>query len=476
MSKTIKSDAHLVVVPEFRIYEVKFIHNNDSVDYTFHQTDDIYFPYFPLILQSDGTLWEIANLYLVRKLETESDGWVNMKTFRGIADDLLNYLRFMEEYKLHYLALPRNERLRVTYRYRTFLTSLVRKGKIRASTAKQRMNRVVNFYRDIIKWKLINPKDLENQPYEDIERGVLTLNNKGFGKSLRIQSHNLTIKAAKKNPNPDCILDGGELRPLTLEEQVIILKALRNSRNREMQLIFYFALFTGARIQTCCTLCIKHLDGELDSEGYLRLRVGPGPGIDTKFDKNMILKVPGWLVNDLKIYANSHRATKRRASSLYGNTKENYLFLTNRGQPYYTSKQEIEDWQNLRINESVARSETAVMKVHDGATVRVFLSGLIAKIKVDHPNFTRFRFHDLRATYGMNLLEKILAKLGEKQTAMAALVEVQQCMGHSNIQTTMRYLNYRGRFNERVAVQDAFEEEILQYVTTTSDWPDQLAD
>ena len=48
--------------------------------------------------------------------------------------------------------------------------------------------------------------------------------------------------------------------------------------------MFYLALFTGARLQTICTLRIKNLIVcELDSHGFIRLPVGAGTGIDTKF-------------------------------------------------------------------------------------------------------------------------------------------------------------------------------------------------
>ncbi len=77
--------------------------------------------------------------------------------------------------------------------------------------------------------------------------------------------------------------DGGELSPLTVEEQTIILKALRKS-SREYQLMFYLALFTGARLQTICTLRIKNLIGcEPDSHGFIRLPVGAGRALILNF-------------------------------------------------------------------------------------------------------------------------------------------------------------------------------------------------
>ncbi len=75
---------------------------------------------------------------------------------------------------------------------------------------------------------------------------------------MAIKSHDLAIHVPAKAHNSEVIVDGGELSPLTVEEQIIILKALLKS-SREYQLMFYLALFTGARLQTICTLRICHL-------------------------------------------------------------------------------------------------------------------------------------------------------------------------------------------------------------------------
>ena len=45
---------------------------------------------------------------------------------------------------------------------------------------------------------------------------------------MAIKSHDLAIHVPAKAPNSEAIIDGGELSPLTVESQAVILKALQN--------------------------------------------------------------------------------------------------------------------------------------------------------------------------------------------------------------------------------------------------------
>ena len=455
--------AHIVSIPNFSLREIDFFQCGEVINYSFTKPNDNWITTFPVIIQCNGIPWQIGNLFLTNRFERDPSMLPEEKTYRGIADDLLAYLRFMEDFDLDYLYLPKNRRKSVIYRYRSYLERLVFKGTIKASTAKQRMNRVIFFYRSIIKWKLIPEKDLSSLPFEEIKLSIFSPNSAGYWMGYSISSSDLALKMPNKTHFNDTIIDGGELRPLSLQEQKTLLKYLLLNGSREMQLIFYFSLFTGARIQTCCTLRIRDLHGKLDSEGHLRLPIGLGTGIDSKGGKRMTLKAPSWLINDLKIYANSDRAKRRRTNSFYQQSENNYVFLTNRGEPYYTSKLEKLD----RLSRPDATINTP-LKVHDGETIRAFVNKINSHLKEMNPDFFGFRFHDLRATFGMNLLDSLLASLGKDQTAKAALIEVQQRLGHKNLTTTMQYLNYRGRISERVRTQDALEQELLEYIETRS--------
>jgi integrase len=56
----------------------------------------------------------------------------------------------------------------------------------------------------------------------------------------------------------------------------------------------------------------------------------------------------------------------------------------------------------------------------------------------------RLRFHDLRHTFGTRMIRK------------ADIRRVQEWMGHSDIQTTMRYLHYAPRDEDAALVAEAF--------------------
>ncbi len=455
-----KPSARIVVIPLLQLFKAIFAPNRNFVDYGYVSSDTIPIVNFPVILCSDGTPWEIGNKYLINIATQFRIKPLSTKTIRGTADDLLNYLRFLEEYNLDLLYLPKNERLRVTYRYLNYVQELVIAGSIRFSTGKQRINRMVNFYKGLIEQGLISKKDLQNSPFEEMEATIRSLDGKGFTKLTTIHTHNLKLIGSDENKDPTFIIDDGSLKPLTRDDQKILLEALKLSNNRPMQLIFYLALFTGARIQTCCTIRIKHIYGKLDSNNDLRLRVGTGTGIDNKNGKNMTIVIPNWLVNDLKIYANSPKAKRSQKKSRLGESDENYIFLTNRGQPYYTSKADITNYQK----ESQAR-ETPTNKpfrIHEGTTIRVFLSELLKRISFSKPGFDDYSFHDLRATFGMNLLERLLNN--PMHTVHSALTVVQQRMGHADLEVTMRYLNYRANQKIYNETQDAYEQDLMEHV------------
>lgn len=235
--------------------------------------------------------------------------------------------------------------------------------------------------------------------------------------------------------------------------------------------MFYFALFTGARAQTVGTIRIQSLYGILDSYGYLRLPIGAGTLIDTKRGKPMTLLVPGWLVKDMLIYSQSAESIKRRGRSFYGDTEENYLFLSKNGIPYYTSKKELIDRRVPNITWNTELSDRAkLISVQDGAALRQHIHEiLLPRIRLNTPEFQDFTFHDLRASFGMNLLESQLQQLGAKSIT-SAIDYVQQRMGHSDKSTTMQYLNYKSRLDWKSQIQNEFEEQLFTHINIASNY------
>ncbi len=181
----------------------------------------------------------------------------------------------------------------------------------------------------------------------------------------------------------------------------------------------------------------------------------------------MTLLVPGWLVQDMKIYSLSQEAKKRRSRSFYGDNDNNYIFLSKNGIPYYTAKSELID----RSNQEHQTTPTKATKlqntsIQDGAALRQHIhSILLPRIRVKNPSFQRFTFHDLRASFGMNLLESQLKHSGSGNVT-AALEYTQQRMGHSNKETTLQYLNYKSRLEWRSSIQNEFEVSLFRHVNT----------
>ena len=464
------SSAYRVLIPQFRLMHTRYETYENTFDssspprpdYLAWPAENGYYPNFPVIIQSNNEPWSIANLYLVCKLQREHG--YESRTYRSIADHLLNYLRFLEDEDLNFLHLPQNNRLKVTFRYHKHLIELRDQGHISTSTASTRINAIARFYRDIVKWGIIQKSEIPNPPFDEVHKKIQITSKYGTQNIINVQSHNLVIPIPQKPSQAEYIQDGGALRPLTVTDQKFVLKALLSS-SREYQLMFYLALFTGARIQTVRTLRAKNLNLKLDGDGNLRLPVGAGTLIDTKKGSPMTLLLPGWLVKDLLIYSHSSEAIKRRERSYYGDTEDNYLFLSKSGVPYYTSKKELYDRQNPDVNRNTFLTDRAKgASIQDGGSIRQHIHEiLLPRILEEQPDFQSFRFHDLRATFGMNLLEAQLKHLGDKPIT-SALDYVQQRMGHRDKATTMQYLNYKSRLEWKSHVQSEYEQSLFNYV------------
>lgn len=183
--------------------------------------------------------------------------------------------------------------------------------------------------------------------------------------------------------------------------------------------------------------------------GEVRFPIGPGTGIDTKNNKKIVLHIPVWFYEMLQHYAVSERAKKRRLRAVGGDTEDQYLFLSIRGTPFYYSKQD-------------AGAAEANDKHHTkaGQAVRQFIADkVIPYIRKTYGNRKfHYRFHDTRATFGMNLVDAQLALVEKGEvTLKQALDFVRIRMAHESLATTERYLTYRSRQKLVRAAQDGWE-------------------
>ena len=456
-----RSQAKVVTIKKFQL--LKLVETTRYLnDAEFEKYGDIYLE-FPIIIQGDGSPSEFFNLYLLKKLEQTIQ--YDFKTFASIANQLIDFQRFLEDEQLDCLKFHKLKQLNAIFKYRTCLIEQANAGLISARSASGRINAIVNFYRFLVTEDLVDHQHY-GFPFQDVYKYIAVDNEFGARRKMAIKSHDLAIHVPTKAPNSEAIVDGGKLSPLTVEEQAVVLKALQKS-SREYQLMFYLALFTGARLQTICTIRISHLlDQKVDNYGFIRLPVGAGTGIDTKFQKPMTLLIPNWLVQDLKVYINSEQAHLRRQKSNDGDSDENYLFLTKLGTPFYTRKAEQQE-----LTEKIKASDSfgTRLKLYEGEAVRSYLKVvLLPKIRLIDPQFKSFKFHDLRASFGMNLLESQLKHLPEGHNNMTAVEYVQARMGHSNISTTLQYLNYKSRLQWRSKIQHEYESSLMKYVMSST--------
>jgi hypothetical protein len=417
-----------------------------------------HFNLFPVVLDKNNVPWDVATLYVLSRLETAI--LPRMGTYSGIADDLASYLLFLDDVGINFAAFPEHKLYRPTYKYHGNLRVRIQAGEVAVTTARRRMSAVIAFYRWLDSEGLVK---LANRPWNESDKYFNFKDSRGFGVSKRVVTTDLAINVPKQNdPFAETIGDGGQLRPLHVHEQLWLIDALRELGNTEMTLIHLVALLTGARIQTVLTLRLRHVrlqavHGSLD----YGLRIGPGTGVDTKGDKLMSLFIPAWLYEKLRTYSYSDRARRRRGKAVSGDNEDQYLFLSKQGVPYYQSKSD-----SLAFN-----PRNALRHSKAGQGVRQFISErIIPAIRTKHDAHFHYRFHDLRASFGMNLTDSQIALVESKKITLHEAREyVKTRMGHTSSATTDIYLNYRKKLNHaRFAIAD-FERHLQTLLDSAMD-------
>lgn len=399
-----------------------------------HQVD-----HYPLVLNSDGSLWTEANLYILESVLSQPAA--KMVTWTNVALDLAAFRRWLDEYGVDWTDFSVPNKLRKpTSRYNAWLNRLVQVGGSAAYRRRQQ-NSVLNFYR----WAIQNGLSPQHAPWHERDAYINYTGDYGQQRSKRVVVTDLKIwGGVQDNPYSDCIDDGEKLRPLPMVEQEWLLEALNVMKNREARLMHLIALVTGARIQTVCTIRVRHVTPELgESVDVLRLKVGAGTGIDTKRNKQFTLQLPSWLYQELHNYAHSPHAIRRRQRAAGGDIPDQYLFLTQQAEPYYDARH--------------PPSGRVSRKPATGDSLRSYIRLIIAHVRKQHGEAAnwRYRFHDLRATAGMNALEDMIRRgipVGEACNFLMGF------MAHNSLETTMRYLNYKGRSAIVRAANDGYGE------------------
>jgi len=409
--------------------------------------------HFPVPTDSDGRPWLHATMYLMDKLDNPCQP--NSKTLVCISDDLLLFKSCVEEFGIDYLKSYKRKLKRPTYAYRAYLQEQIECGSIAKSTASRRMSSVVGFYR----W-LQTKIEFEYPVWTESEKLIRFNDSYGSVQMKTVKSTDLRVKIPRSRDDySEYINDGGQLKALDRDQQIKLLSTLLSMGNPEMLLAFLIALTTGARMQTVFTLRLKHLDVNMDSsKRVLAIIVGHGTGVDTKYQKRMVIYIPRWLHLRIKIYLKSERAmNRRRRSRHYSDVRdEQYLFLTQVGAPYYIAEQDpkVSDYRYP------AR----------GGAVRQFVAYQLRPLLVEKDQLFSFKFHDLRATFGMNLLEDKLGSLEEgRDKLFDVLMYIKERMGHSNLTTTQGYLDFKSKSKIAGYAQSEFEQYLESLVADSLD-------
>jgi integrase len=412
-----------------------------------------YFNHFTFLVNPDGTQWADANRYLLSKVQSLVPA--KARTLESIASDLRNFRQWLIDENVDYLLMPSNARAKPTYRYCKFLHDQIDRKLIKTSTAKRRMISTQNFYR----WLIVQGVQFENDPWLETDNRIFFKDNKGFQQAKVFKSTDLT-KSFKYQRNSDeygdTINDGGKLRPLSKDEQIALVKSLKAIGNIEMLLSFLFSICTGARLQTVFTLRTCHFEKKLTDDKAHSIKVGRGTLADTKNDKQMILEVPACLYKRIQIYLSSARYKHRlHKSNLYEHQKQ-YVFLTKEGKPYYMSRSD--------------ENSGSVIEPPRGNAVTQFIRQQLKPHLLEADQTFDFRFHYLRASFGMNLVDSLLSGIeiwqleSNQPKLFEVLMYVRQRMGHSQLSTTEAYLNYRKKYHLARNVQHKYEEYLQNLI------------
>lgn len=414
---------------------------------------------YPLVVDSSGVPWAEACLWLLDRAQARPQ---SVHSLGPVAQDLAAYRTFLDELALDWDDFSAVEKYaRPTYLYRNHLQNQLNAGELKKSTVSRRMSTVINFYRFLIRTSRMQFSPA-NPPWVDKDVSIQYLDTQGFRQVATVKSTDVSIKANKRQEAlAETIDDGAKLRPLPVVEQKALVAALKELGNSEYSLMHYTTLLSGAREMTALTLRVRDVlrpPSKIPQWPH-KIRCGPGTGIDTKGDvSGVYLSMPRLLYELLHAYAVSERAVHRRAKTDRGEDPYNYLFLTQRGQPYYESK---EDRNSVRdANAPLRRS------VLSGRPLRKFIEqSVIPLVQKKLPNF-KYRFHDLRATFGMNWVDFQMLQAGPDfgKHYIWARDQLKKLMWHKSPLTTDKYLEHREHMRYLQLAQKGWSDHLVELI------------
>jgi integrase len=295
------------------------------------------------------------------------------------------------------------------------------------------MNVIITFYRRASSFFNIG----ERSEFFDEKVKVISFFDKtGFSRTMDVKTTDLAIPNRIRS---GVMLENG-LTPIMEKDIQILLDYLSKGVNTELYLMVKVALQTGCRQETVATLTIDGLEQcypDYHASNLMRVKVGPGTGIETKYDVSGDVGFPVKLVDELKEFYYSNRSTFRRLRA--SNELHQKIFLTKQGNIYSTN--------------------TFAMLIH---RLRESL------LELGHSQFGEFKFHQLRATFGTIIMKAML----KRRTELNAIEYVKEAMLHKDESTTWKYIKFIKR--EKIAGQ--YDEVMWSIITGDKGEPDKIID
>lgn len=384
--------------------------------------DEDYIQGMKIILQPDGTPWVEGNLFLLRRAKESPK--LSDSTLCNEAVNLCYMMNVMHTLNIDHLNFKGREFERPTYIFKAHFKLDVARNEITAAVANNKIRTMIRYYR----WRKRHRNFIPAKPaWKESVMYVPHTNSYGVTRYREVLITDLTFPQNKEESS-EFIYDGGKLRPLNKFEQDAIINSLLLIGNIEMLLAFLLAIFSGMRIQTVLTIRIGDvIEASPNDVSLYPIHAGEGKFVDTKYMKEQSIQVPGWVHHRLHTYLQSERYLSRKSKALDRDESEQYVFLSRSGKPLYVSE-----------------LDKSKYKHHEkGSAVRKFISNtLLPQLKAGGHNFT-FSFHDLRASFGMNLVEERKELLAQGLISYHELIDyVAKRLHHSNPKTTLKYLNY----------------------------------
>lgn len=439
---------------------------------------DQYF-HFPVVLLHDGSVWPKATRYLqsLIRREVATDKLPSPATLEKKAQSLVDFANFFVAEDIDYLICTRhsNSPLR---RYRRHLEERKQAGRIGTSIIKLRLCHLVAFFRYLVDEEQVR---FAYPPWQDKESKIGFESGSGQWVTQTVTSADVSqVSGVVKNNAQDAgfegrIVDGGHLRPLRQDEQELLWQGLAELDNTEMSLIHLNGVLCGARKQTILTWRRHQFSTELvpNERGEVALYAGPWPnkpaGADCKDPKGVgkleTLWMPVALYQRMQVYLASPQAQSRleMAQEKYprADVGDQYCFLSRQGNPLYIAKN---DPYRPRFRTPP-----------DGNALEMFIKTHLKPALRRLGFHEHIKFHDTRATYGMNLVRSEIARIKAEHPnrEIEKVLEqvfglVRKRMNHSDFKVTQQYLDFEFKEQVVASVQQKYEGHLADLLEGTT--------